>query len=139
MPGPPPKRSGQRRRRNKPAAGEPSTAPTRAAEIPVAGSWAHGVTQWYESLRESGQSAFYTATDWSSAWLMAEAMNAELSAEGTLKAATLNAWLKLNSSLLATEGDRRRAALELQRTEPESDRASPGVTDLRSWREGLSG
>ena len=106
------------------------------ASPPDAGDWSHGITQWYESLAESGQSVWYSAADWASAWLMADAMNDEL-AEGPMKAATVANWLKLNASLLATEGDRRRAAVELQLPEPESDGPSE-VTDIRSWRESLA-
>ena len=138
--GPVPKRSDQRRRVNKTAGEERIGGATIADAIPCdappAGEWAHGIRQWYNSLGSSGQSVFYSASDWASAWLMAEAMNAELSAEGTIKSSTLAAWLKLCSSMLVTEGDRRRAALELRVDEPEQE-SPAAVTDMRSWREGL--
>lgn len=138
--GPPPKRSDQRRRTNKTAGEDRIGGATIAAAIPCVapkpGEWSHGITQWYSSLGESGQSVYYSASDWASAWLMAEAMNAELEAEQTIKSSTLAAWLKLCSSLLVTEGDRRRAALELRVEEPEQETPA-AVTDMRSWREGL--
>ena len=139
MSGPAPKRSDQRRRRNATAGEERMAAATPGEAIPAdppdAGEWSYGITQWYESLANSGQSAWYSATDWSSAWLMAETMNSEL-AEGPLKAATVANWLKLNAALLATEGDRRRAAVELRLPEPEQGPAD--VTDIQSWRQNLA-
>jgi hypothetical protein len=139
--GPPPKRTDQRRRRNKPEAenraGGVKAGDAIPAEAPAPGDWAYGITQWYESLGKSGQAVWYSAADWASAWLMAETMNAELAAEGAMKAATVANWLKLNASLLATEGDRRRAAIELQ-LPPEADDSPAPVTDLRAWRETLN-
>jgi hypothetical protein len=138
--GPPPKRSDQRRRANKPEAenraGGVKTGEAIPASAPAPGQWAHGITQWYLSLGQSGQSAWYSAADWASAWLMAETMNAEL-VEGSIKAATVANWLKLNASLLATEGDRRRAAIELQLPAADAEEPAP-VTDIRSWRESLN-
>lgn len=139
--GPPPKRTDQRRRRNKPAAenraGGVKAGDAIPADAPNAGDWVYGITQWYESLKQSGQCVWYQATDWAMAWQMADAMNAEIAAEGQLKAATVANWLKLNAALLATEGDRRRAAVELQLPQPEEDHPAD-VTDIRSWRESLN-
>ena len=140
--GPPPKRSDQRRRSN-PTAAEARTGEVRRGEHipsdpPEAGDWLPAIRQWYESLAQSGQSAWYAASDWSSAWLMAEAMNAEMVADGVLKAATLSAWLKLCTALLVTEGDRRRSAVELALPAPPAADAPAEVTDIRSWRESLN-
>lgn len=141
--GPPPKRSDQRRRVNKTAAEERACRLTVGEAIPAsppkAGDWSFAIRQWYDSLAKSGQSGWYSAADWSSAWLMAETMNSELVADGQIKAATVANWLKLNAALLATEGDRRRAAIELQRPVAKPDEATTKVTDIRSWKVGVSG
>jgi len=142
QPGRPPKRSDQRRRRNPTQAekrGGVRAGEAIPADPPPPGKWEHAIKQWYDSLGRSGQSGWYSAADWSSAWLMADLMNCELLADGAVKAATVANWLKLNTALLATEGDRRRAAIELQRPSPPEDEPQSSVTSLASWKESLSG
>lgn len=87
--------------------------------------------QWFESLARSGQSAFYEPADWATAVVVAESMSRELKPQPVVvaggevrmvelppKAASVAAWLKGMTALLATEGDRRRALMELQRPKP---------------------
>ena len=138
--GPPPKRSEQRRRRNKTAAEERGgvrSGEAIPAEPPKAGRWLKSVKQWYESLSQTGVSGWYSSADWSSAWLMCEQMDRELRTNGVMTGATVANWLKLNAALLATEGDRRRAAVELQRPQPVEDGPAE-VTDMRAWKKSLS-
>jgi hypothetical protein len=143
--GPAPKRSDQRRRSNTPAAGEPTKAPG-ASKVPVPrgdSKWHPVARRWYASLAKSGQSAFYEPSDWATAYLVAESMSRELSPQGlvyqgkvvgyhtmTVKAGALSAWLQAMTVLMVTEGDRRRAALELQRPKPSG--GEEGNADV-SW------
>lgn len=118
--------------------------------------WHPVARAWYESLARSGQSAFYEPSDWATAQLLAESMSRELKPQyvGTTKSddpiyasrpptgAALAAWLKGMSVLLATEGDRRRLQVELQRRPDAEDDGPAGVaavTDIRAWKEALSG
>lgn len=129
--GPAPKRSDQRRRVNKPAT--PVTkAPAAVVTAPMRSSskWHPVAKRWFDSLAKSGQSQFYTASDWATAYVLAESISRELkpqpvtigsgeNAETIMvelppKGASLAAWLKGMGALLVTEGDRRRVALELQ-------------------------
>lgn len=153
--GPAPKRSDQRRRSNKPAAGEPAkVADTSATVIPAADPAWHLVAKIvWESLASSGQNKYYTSTDWSAAYVLCESISREFSPQPVVdkdgnvtmvsyppKGASLTAWRAVMAGLLMTEGDRRRAALELQRPQPAGqagDRTK--VTDIRSWKAGLSG
>jgi hypothetical protein len=67
MPGPPPKRSAQRRRRNKPKSyGAASPLAFDAAEAPEAlGFEAHNLIEGlWSALRESVEGQFYSAADW---------------------------------------------------------------------------
>lgn len=142
--GPPPKRSSQRRRTNKPTGGEITTAPG-AAEVPPPRAnqkWHPIARRWFEALAASGQSAFYEPSDWATAELIAESMSRDLKPQVVgmsetvrtdpesglsytvaepvmaaipLKGASLAGYLKAFTALLATEGDRRRARLELER------------------------
>lgn len=132
--GPVPKRSDQRRRVN--AQATPITEAPAAVLVPVpapSDEWHPVARQLYESLAGSGQSRFYEPSDWAVAYLMAESISLDLKPQFVgfaqtsrdqteaeyavipLKGASLAAYLKALGSLLATEGDRRRASLELQR------------------------
>lgn len=152
--GPAPKRSDQRRRRNQSEGPQELTkAPAGdAPEVPVADpEWHPSAVRWYASLEASGQSRFYEASDWSAAWLLAESMSRELKPQPVVdkdgnvswvsfppKAASLAAWLKGMSVLLATEGDRRRAAMELQRP-ASGDEGGADVSWLDDARNRLGG
>jgi hypothetical protein len=108
MPGPTPKRSEERRRRNKPARpvdrvavdgdiddlfgdGTPDPAVERRmtagevlppAEKPDAGEdWHPLVRELYDSLSQSGQKIFYEASDWAVAQILCESMSRDLKAQ----------------------------------------------------------
>lgn len=154
MPGPPPKRESQRRRANDPAAGK-ATKAAGAVKVTVPradASWHPVAKQLYESLKKSGQAQFFEASDWGTAWVLAESISREMKPQpiGTTedgepimfelppKGASLAAWLKALSSLLATEGDRRRLRLELERPKSGKEGEAAGVSwldDARRRRE----
>ncbi len=117
MPGPIPKRSDQRRNRNKPEgavlvrgqAGPEPSWPEPAEH------WHEIAKYWYESLITSGQSAYYESSDVATAIYVAEAMSRSLSGmrmSGQMFAAVMAAM----TELLTTEGARRRARIELERS-----------------------
>lgn len=147
--GPAPKRTEQRRRTNAPPVpvDKAPAGAKGAVKAPAANRKWHPVARrWYESLSKSGQSKFYEASDWAAAWVIAESMSRELNprpmsvgkgdsarvelVEQSPGASTVAAWLKGMSMLLATEGDRRRALLELVR--PPAPAAEGGVGNV-SW------
>lgn len=130
MSGPPPKRTSQRRRVNKPEVDIDHAPGASEVEIPKADrSWHRVAKQWFEALKLSGQSQFYEPSDWATAYAIAEAMSREFKPQpiGTTddgkpimanlppKGASLAAWLKAMTALMVTEGDRRRLRLELTR------------------------
>jgi hypothetical protein len=155
--GPPPKRSDQRRRRNTPAAGDAETvADSFDVVVPPEGDAWHEVAKvWYRGLASSGQSVFYTSSDWATAYLLAESISRELKPQPIVvgsgesrevemhelppKGASLAAWLKGMTALLVTEGDRRRAALELQRPKPAEAEEAGSVSSLDAWRSRVDG
>lgn len=137
--GPVPKHSEQRRRRNKKqakgsnASKPPKSTPAKPPRPDPA--WHPVAKRWFKSLKDSGQSAFYQASDWAMAFVLAESMSRDLEeqviavpektgepvyAKVPMKGASLSAYLKGMAALLVSEGDRRRAELELKRT-PSSD------------------
>lgn len=151
MPGPVPKRSSQRRRRNK--VDIDNAAGALIVRQPAANRKWHSVARrWYEALARSGQATYYEPSDWATAYLIAESMSRDLNEQFVgftedgevirevlpLKGASLTAYLRAMSNLLVTEGDRRRLHLELDRPgagEGEEDGAD--VSELADYRRRL--
>lgn len=137
--GPVPKRTDQRRRRNK---SEPTTtvkAPRAPVERPPLDFPAHPVAAaWYRSLAESGQSAFYEPSDWAAARLVAFDMTRHLNS-GRVSAQMLSALWSAMGDLLTTEAARRRVRMEIERygddTATEAEAAKVRVLD--AYRRGV--
>lgn len=141
MPGRPPKKDAERRRRNKTPDGGTSAIPAEVVnldelragevEIPVPDDDWHEIARMiYESVTRSGQTAWMEPSDWATLYLMCESISRDLKpqvigineetgkpirAEIPLKGASLNAYNKTMASLMMLEGDRRRLRLELER------------------------
>jgi len=153
--GPIPHRTEERRRENAPSDGLEVTKAPAAAEVTIPDpdeDWHIIANDWYVSLTESGQSRFYEPSDWMTAYLLAEQISRLLKprfvgfqqyADGgtepvirsiPMAGADVTALLRGMTSLMVTEGDRRRARLELQRSgEDEGPSASvTAITDARS-------
>lgn len=155
--GPVPKRSTQRRRRNKESEPEKVDTASAVGVVPPADEDWHPIAKrWYESLAGSGQSTFYEPSDWATAVVIAESMSRELKPQVVgmktdengaqtepafavvpMKGASLAAYLKAMTALLVTEGDRRRAGVELQRGAAVVD--APDVPKLDDYRSRLAG
>lgn len=107
-------------------------------------------------MAKSGQSAYYEASDWATAWGVAEGLSREYNPkpvligrgrdahveiiEAPVSPTMFTALLRAMSSLCVMEGDRRRAGIELQPIAPpdqsEDDKTSD-VTDLTDRRNRL--
>ncbi|MGH3585643.1 MAG: hypothetical protein ACRDQ0_04925 [Pseudonocardia sp.] len=141
--GPIPKRSEERRRVNKddgPAliqapAGAPDSMPDLPEPDPL---WHPIAADWYLSLRESGQSAFYEPSDWAMARYAAHVMSQVLLSERGPNGQLVAALNSVMSSLLTTEGDRRRARMELER-KPAAKQAPASVTAIADYRSSIGG
>jgi hypothetical protein len=141
--GPIPERSEARRRRNRPDGPElvqaPSGPPADLPDLPEPEPHWHPIaTEWYLSLRESGQAAFYQASDWATARYAAELMSRGLSSDRPPNGQYVAAQNSLMGSQLTTEGDRRRARLELERR-PAAQAASASVTAIADYRAQIGG
>ncbi|PZM98407.1 MAG: hypothetical protein DIU79_00010 [Actinobacteria bacterium] len=139
--GPIPKRSEERRRRNKPSGGDITKAArgTRLARPPAADrSWHRLARYWYESLAKSGQSEFYEPSDWATARIWAEILSRQLQS-GRISAQMVAAWSAAATELLTTEGARRRMRLELQDATEDDDVSAGVVTALDEYRRALGG
>lgn len=147
MPGPPPKRDAQRRRHNTPAAGPAEQVPVDGvvAAPPPRRGWHPVAKAWYESLGRSGQARYYEPSDWATATLIAESISRELKpqpvkvgetvemVECPPKGASMAAWLRGMTSLMVTEGDRRRARVEFLRGS-DGEEEGADVSELDEYR-----
>jgi hypothetical protein len=141
--GPIPKRSEERRRRNKDDGPElvqaPSAPPAELPDLPEPDpNWHEIATDWYLSLRESGQAAFYQPSDWAVARYAAELMSRGLSSDRPPNGQYVAALNSVMTSLLTTEGDRRRARIELERKKP-AQQAPASVTAIADYRAAIGG
>jgi hypothetical protein len=117
----------------------PSGAPLGLPDLPDPDALWHPIaTDWYLSLRESGQAAFYQPSDWAVARYAADLMSKVLLSERGPNGQLVAALNSVMSSLLTTEGDRRRARMELERKKPEAG-ASANVTALDDYRSAFGG
>jgi len=99
--------------------------------------WNATARRLWRAAKVSGQARFYEATDWAMLYwymdLITELMNSPKRTAGKIQ--VIQAGL---SDLLFTEGDRRRAGLELSRPSSQ-ELQSAGVEELDKWRKTLAG
>ncbi len=132
------KRSDQRIRRNK----EPEDAlavrkaPAKTvAKLPrVKPGWETWTKNWFRSLKESGQSVFYEASDWQAAILLGDQIDAHLKlgkeSGRPIRASSFEALWAAMGDLLTTEGQRRRIKVELQREDTNTDPDAVAVVSV---------
>lgn len=156
--GPIGKRSNQRHGHRSKAEQDDITTAEGAAkvEVPEADpSWHPVAVRWFESLADSGQSAFYEPSDWALAFVLAESISRELQPQPVVvgkgddarvemfamppKGASLAAWLKGMTALMVSEGDRRRMRIELSRPAAPEGEEAENVSELDEWRQRLRG
>lgn len=148
--GPIGKRDEERVRRNKPDQETATVTAIGVVRTPEMGDLSHMgethqlITEMYESIKQSAAVQFYEPTDWQFARLTLFTLNQELIAAqhsgrpvGAMKLTAINQML---SSLLLTEGDRRRARIEIDRAPGEiSGGKVLDVTDMLRQRLDASG
>lgn len=133
--GPPPKRSDQRRRRNKVDGLEQAIVDGAVRGPELEGDHTPQAMRLWEALRRSGQAQFYEPSDWAAAELLIMAVDSFVNRPSAMMLASVNSMM---TTLLVTEGDRRRARLELERA-PASSEPTDDVPDLNAYRKRLSG
>ena len=148
--GPTPKRSDMRRRVNKPEVPIIHSPAGEIIEPPEPSRDWHPIARdWYLSLASSGQAVFYEPSDWATARLIAESISRDLKpqfvamSETTgkpvyesipMRGASLAAYLKAMTALLVTEGDRRRARIELERGEVDTSAEEAKIARMNDYR-----
>jgi hypothetical protein len=117
----------------------PSAPPAELPDLPEPDpNWHEIATDWYLSLRESGQAQFYQPSDWAVARYAAELMSRGLSSDRPPNGQYVAALNSVMTSLLTTEGDRRRARIELERKKP-AQQAPASVTAIADYRASIGG
>jgi hypothetical protein len=140
--GPIGKRDAERTRRNKPEnEGKVSLAKGTALggdPFPIQDHWHPMAVEWYEALADSGIREFYERSDWATAMIVAEELTHYLnSPTGRRSAQMLTALFSMMTSLGATEGDRRRMRIELEKPKPVLESAS--ITAIGDYKSKLAG
>lgn len=117
----------------------PSGPPLDLPDLPDADPLWHPIAvDWYLSLRESGQAVFYQPSDWAVARYAADLMSKVLLSERGPNGQLVAALNSVMSSLLTTEGDRRRARMELER-KPAGKQTPASVTAIADYRSSIGG
>ena len=142
--GPIPKRDDERVRRNVPENPTETIQVIGTVQIPELGDVSYDgethpiIIEMYEAMKESAAVKFFEPTDWQFARLTMLTLNQELIAAkqwgkpiGAMKLTAINQML---SALLLTEGDRRRARLEIERVGNAQDGKVVDVTDMLRQR-----
>lgn len=137
MPGPIPKRSDQRVRRNRPDVPVEKVTALGVVRSPdgLGFDEPHPLTQdMWDSLHSSAQSRFFEKSDWAHARTVLHFLDMQLKSSRP-GAQMLQALFKELGDLLVTEGSRRRLRLEIDRAE-----AADATVDVAAlFRERLSG
>ena len=131
--GPVPKRSDQRRRRNKDNGEVVKVVSDGEVRGPdLKGQHCAVAKRFYEGLRRSGQAQFFEPSDWAAAELAVLAIDAFVKRPSAVMLSSINSAM---SNLLVTEGDRRRVRMELER--PAEDEETADVSWIEDARRRL--
>jgi hypothetical protein len=133
MPGPVPKRSEERTRRNKPE-NEGGVSLSKGERVPfrvppVDKNWHDRAKQWYRSLSRSGMREYYELSDYEMARLLCDALTEYYKRPTAMMLATI---LQGMTSLGVTEGERRRMRIELEN--PKENETSASIVAIDTYR-----
>lgn len=132
--GPIPKRSSERRRRNKPDGPVDSIDISGAVEVPELGMDVHPLAaDLYASLADSGEARFYEPSDWEYARMTAY-VTSKLLDSSRISAQLLAAVDGMWARLLVAEGDRRRVHLEVERNSTVEGPSAAKVARMDAYR-----
>jgi hypothetical protein len=131
--GPPPKRSTQRRRKNKIEGLQRAAVAPMVRGAALRGDHSEEARRFWRALRRSGQAEFFQPSDWAAAELVVVAIDAFVRKPSAMMLSAIN---QAMSNLLVTEADRRRVRLELELPDPDpvDDAADPRVAKLARIR-----
>ena len=135
--GPVPKRTESRQRRNVSEVDVKRADGAEDVSQPAPDPDWHPIAErLWESLGRSGQSRFYEPSDWAVAYSLMDDLSyykASSKRSGQMLATIMSAM----SSLLVTEGDRRRVQIELARPNADDSEENTKVAVMDKWRQKL--
>jgi hypothetical protein len=99
-------------------------------------SWHPTAQRWYRSLRFSGQSQFFQASDWEAARYVAEAMTINLRSDRFSAEQFKGIWSAMGD-LLTTEAARRRVRMEVEQADDGDDETPAEVIRLADYAKDL--
>lgn len=136
--GPVPKRDDQRKRRNKSDERETTSIDLEGEVVqpPADPDWHPIAVQLWGAMAESGQARFYEPSDWAIAFSLMDDLS-YYKTGAKRSGQMLQTIMATLSSLLLTEGDRRRVAMELNRSSGDDDEQSEKVAVMDKWRQKL--
>lgn len=139
--GPVPKRSDQRRRRNKPEAA-PAVVVAMGQQVvkpPTEDrAWHPYAKDWFRALKRSGQAQFYQESDWREAKLVAWLITQELSSPTGARAGMMDVIFSRADALMTTEGARRRLRVELITPKVTDEAKEATVSIMEQYRADLA-
>ena len=140
--GPVPKRSDQRRRRNKPEAAAPAVVVAMGQQVmkpPTEDrAWHPYAKDWFRALKRSGQSQFYQESDWRESKLVAWLITQELSSPTGARAGMMDVIFSRADALMTTEGARRRLRVELTTPKIVDEAKEATVSIMEQYRADLA-
>ncbi|WP_454993034.1 phage terminase small subunit [Corynebacterium matruchotii] len=140
--GPVPKRSDQRRRRNKSAADAPAVVVAMGQQVvkpPTEDrAWHPYAKDWFRALKRSGQAQFYQESDWREAKLVAWLITQELSSPTGARAGMMDVIFSRADALMTTEGARRRLRVELITPKVTDEAKEATVSIMEQYRADLA-
>lgn len=140
--GPVPKRSDQRRRRNKPEADAPAVVVAMGQQVvkpPTEDrAWHPYAKDWFRALKRSGQAQFYQESDWREAKLVAWLITQELSSPTGARAGMMDVIFSRADALMTTEGARRRLRVELITPKVTDEATAATVSIMEQYRADLA-
>lgn len=108
-----------------------------SVSVPAADKDWHPIAKrLWSSMKKSGQARFYEPSDWAFAYSLMDDLTYYKNASKR-SGQMLTAIYGAMTTLMLTEGDRRRVALELQRSSPDEGDGR-NVEDMQAWKERLS-
>lgn len=96
--------------------------------------WHPAAVRLYNALKTSGQSDFYQNSDWAFAWSLCDDLS-DYKNQGRRSAQMAATIYSAFTSLLVTEGDRRRARIEL--TDAAEEKQPASVAAMDRYRKGV--
>ena len=104
---------------------------------PASRDWHPIAKRLWKSMGESGQARFYEPSDWAVAYSLMDDLS-YYKAGAKRSGQMLQTIMSSLSSLLLTEGDRRRLQIELARGGGEEESLTPGAEEVARWLREMS-